>query len=124
MLWARRTLFVTALAAMLVSSGASAAQHEKHSGKDMCCTGKTKCCAKHENCCKEGDKSCKAHHKTCCDKKAPCRAKHPGCCDNPDPKATCTVTGKPRAQCCASKASPMPPCCMKGCENQGTKVKK
>lgn len=29
--------------------------------------------------------------------------------------ATCEVTGKPRWQCCARKASPMPPCCMKGC---------
>ena len=31
----------------------------------------------------------------------------------------CEVTGKPRWQCCASKASPMPPCCMKGCTTAG-----
>jgi hypothetical protein len=29
------------------------------------------------------------------------------------------VTGLPSRQCCASKASPMPPCCMKGCDTAG-----
>lgn len=31
----------------------------------------------------------------------------------------CEVTGVPRWQCCATKASPMPPCCMKGCRTAG-----
>ena len=35
------------------------------------------------------------------------------------PSPTCPVTGKKRWQCCASKQSPMPPCCMKGCDTPG-----
>ena len=35
----------------------------------------------------------------------------------------CEVTGKPRRQCCASKASPMPPCCMKGCATAGQLIR-
>ena len=31
----------------------------------------------------------------------------------------CEVTGLPRPQCCASKASLMPPCCQKGCSTAG-----
>lgn len=29
---------------------------------------------------------------------------------------TCPVTDLPRWQCCPTKASPMPPCCQKGCD--------
>jgi hypothetical protein len=32
-----------------------------------------------------------------------------------DPFEKCNVTGKPSWQCCPKKASPMPPCCQKGC---------
>ena len=32
---------------------------------------------------------------------------------------TCEVTDLPRRQCCASKASPMPPCCQKACSIPG-----
>lgn len=42
-----------------------------------------------------------------------------GAAARPSSAATCPVTGLLRSQCCAGKASQMPPCCMKGCDTPG-----
>jgi len=36
---------------------------------------------------------------------------------------TCEITGKPRWQCCGSKAVPSPPCCQKRCAAAGKIVR-
>jgi hypothetical protein len=36
---------------------------------------------------------------------------------------TCEITGKPRWQCCGSKAVPSPPCCQKRCATAGKIVR-
>jgi len=36
---------------------------------------------------------------------------------------TCEITGKPRWQCCGSKAVPSPPCCQKDCVTAGKIVR-
>lgn len=41
----------------------------------------------------------------------------------PEALQICGHTGRPRWQCCASKASPMPPCCQKGCTTAGRIVR-
>jgi hypothetical protein len=58
-----------------------------------------------------------AKPKACCsaEKKSACCQKKSACCKDDDARGKCAKTGKPKLQCCASKASQMPPCCQKNC---------
>lgn len=95
------TLMVPALAAPKTNTDASS-----------CCATQTRCCDQVEFCCDQPNKpECCQKGVSCCDK--------PSCCgpvkQAKQPTALCNVNGKPRWQCCPTKASPMPPCCQKGC---------
>jgi hypothetical protein len=89
-----------------------------HKHKAGCCKTGAACCQKDAACCKGA-----GHHTdaACCGKEAACCAtaragRAAACCAEERQSAeTCRVTGLARADCCARKASPMPPCCMQGC---------
>ena len=100
-----------AMLALLVSVTAVAAQPSRTAS---CCVEKTRCCTAAEACCDQpAQADCCKTGTACCDMKE--------CCA-PQKKAaasTCPVTGLNRSQCCASQASPMPPCCSQGCDIPG-----
>jgi hypothetical protein len=101
-----------AMLALLVSVGSAAAKpspSQVPSGR---------CCATARYCCDQPDKAaCCKIGTACCDMK--------DCC-GPQKQAAasaCPVTDLNRSQCCASKASAMPPCCMSGCNTAGRIVR-
>ena len=103
-----------AMLALLLSVGAARAADPKP--QPGCCAPKTACCTPAKSCCTETRKA------ACCKPGAACcRADKACCASKPTVKSAgaCPVTGLDRRQCCASKASPLPPCCMKGCDTAG-----
>ena len=93
-----------AMLALFISVGSVSAKPSKTAS---CCVEKTRCCdqPKTAACCKSGT--------ACCDRKGYRGPK------KETATSLCPVTGLNRSQCCASKASPMPPCCAQGCDTPG-----
>ena len=108
-----RKMFLHGLAVAVALIGPALAVPKTNAGTASCCAAKTRCCDKVQFCCDQPEKAeCCKKGVACCDQRPCCgRAKKATAVG-----ATCSVTGQPRAACCASKASAMPPCCQTGCE--------
>ena len=113
-----------AMLALLLSVGSVSA---KTSQTPSCCATQTRCCAEAKVCCDQPDQAtCCQTGTACCDMKDCCGTQKTAAAKSSTFKSaaakaakTCPVTGLNRAQCCASKASPMPPCCAQGCDTAG-----
>ncbi len=103
-----KSVSLAALSGLLLTVAAFGADKP---AQPSCCATKTRCCTKVKFCCDQPDKAkCCKTGTACCDME--------GCCGPKKAKkaAACPVTGMDHSKCCASKASPMPPCCQKACD--------